>query len=106
MCVVLGFSIIVLVVPGLFAIHRANYSPFFTHGVSGLALSFIPLFFSYAGFESLAQTAGETKGQHAPFAAGVSQRHQRDGPGLCLDVGRRLWRSAALANSGQRDAHD
>jgi len=61
MCVVLGFSIIVLVVPGLFAIRVANYSPFLTHGVSGLALSFIPLFFSYAGFESLAQTAGETK---------------------------------------------
>jgi basic amino acid/polyamine antiporter, APA family len=61
MCVLLGFSIIVLVVPGLFAIHRANYSPFFTHGANGLALSFIPLFFSYAGFESLAQTAGETK---------------------------------------------
>ena len=61
MCVVLGFSIIVLVIPGLFAIHVANYSPFFTHGAGGLALSFIPLFFSYAGFESLAQTAGETK---------------------------------------------
>lgn len=61
MCALLGLSIIVLVVPGLFAIRSANYSPFFTHGVSGLALSFIPLFFSYAGFESLAQTAGETK---------------------------------------------
>ena len=61
MCVVLGFSIIVLVVPGLFAIRVANYSPFLTHGLGGLALSFIPLFFSYAGFESLAQTAGETK---------------------------------------------
>ncbi len=61
MCVVLGFSIVVLVVPGLFAIHVRNYSPFFTHGAGGLALSFIPLFFSYAGFESLAQTAGETK---------------------------------------------
>ena len=61
MCVVLGISIIVLVVPGLFAIHLTNYSPFFTHGAGGLALSFIPLFFSYAGFESLAQTAGETK---------------------------------------------
>ena len=61
MCVLLGVSILVLVVPGLFAIHAANYSPFFTHGWRGLALSFIPLFFSYAGFESLAQTAGETK---------------------------------------------
>jgi APA family basic amino acid/polyamine antiporter len=59
--VVLGLSIIVLVVPGLFAIRVANYSPFLTHGIGGLALSFIPLFFSYAGFESLAQTAGETK---------------------------------------------
>src|ERR1044072_652913 len=38
MCVVLGFSIIVLVVPGLFAIHVGNYSPFFTHGAGGLAL--------------------------------------------------------------------
>jgi len=61
MCVVLGISIVVLVVPGLFAIRFSNYSPFFPHGGSGLALSFIPLFFSYAGFESLAQTAGETK---------------------------------------------
>ena len=61
MCALLGLSIIVLVAPGLFAIRSANYSPFFTHGISGLALSFIPLFFSYAGFESLAQTAGETR---------------------------------------------
>ena len=61
MCAVLGLSIVVLVVPGLFAIHFSNYSPFLTHGASGLASSFIPLFFSYAGFESLAQTAGETK---------------------------------------------
>jgi basic amino acid/polyamine antiporter, APA family len=61
MCVLLGLSILVLVVPGLFAIHPANYRPFLTHGVSGLAASLVPLFFSYAGFESLAQTAGETK---------------------------------------------
>jgi APA family basic amino acid/polyamine antiporter len=61
MCLLLGLSIFVLVVPGLFAIHPANYTPFFTHGAGGLALSLIPLFFSYAGFESLAQTAGETK---------------------------------------------
>ena len=61
MCVLLGLSILVLVVPGLFAIRAANYTPFFTHGVPGFASSLIPLFFSYAGFESLAQTAGETK---------------------------------------------
>lgn len=61
MCVLLGLSILVLVVPGLFAIHPANYSPFVTHGANGFALSLAPIFFSYAGFESLAQTAGETK---------------------------------------------
>src|ERR1041385_9114550 len=61
MCVVLGISILVLVIPGLFAIHPANYSPFVTHGAKGFALSLAPIFFSYAGFESLAQTAGETK---------------------------------------------
>lgn len=61
MCAVLGISIFVLVVPGIFAIHPANYSPFITHGASGFALSLAPIFFSYAGFESLAQTAGETK---------------------------------------------
>src|SRR5437764_1317242 len=61
MCVLLGLSICVLVIPGLFAIHPANYSPFITHGPRGFALSLAPIFFSYAGFESLAQTAGETK---------------------------------------------
>jgi len=61
MCVLLGLSVIVLVVPGLFSVQRENFSPFFTHGAKGFALSLIPLFFSYAGFESLAQTAGETK---------------------------------------------
>ena len=61
MCALLGLSILVLVLPGLFAIHRANYSPFISHGARGFAASLIPLFFSYAGFEALAQTAGETK---------------------------------------------
>src|SRR3989441_10688266 len=61
MCALLGLSIVVLVVPGLFAIHPANYSPFITHGLGGLAACLVPLFFSYAGFEALAQTAGEVK---------------------------------------------
>src|SRR5205823_10591306 len=61
MCALLGISIVILVVPGLFAIHPANYRPFITHGAGGFALSLAPIFFSYAGFESLAQTAGETK---------------------------------------------
>jgi amino acid transporter len=58
---VLGVSIVVLVVPGLFAIRPENYRPFFTHGASGFAAALPPLFFAYAGFESLAQTAGEVK---------------------------------------------
>jgi len=61
MCALLGVSILVLVIPGLFAIHPANYTPFITHGARGFALSLAPIFFSYAGFEGLAQTAGETK---------------------------------------------
>jgi amino acid transporter len=61
MLALLGLSIVVLVVPGLFAVKPANYHPFFTHGVPGFAAALPPLFFAYAGFESLAQTAGELK---------------------------------------------
>ncbi|MFQ5669200.1 MAG: APC family permease [Acidobacteriota bacterium] len=61
MCALLGLSIIVLVVPGLFALRPGNYRPFFTHGAGGFAACLPPLFFAYAGFESLAQTAGEVK---------------------------------------------
>jgi APA family basic amino acid/polyamine antiporter len=61
MCALLGLSILVLVVPGLFHLHAANYQPFITHGFNGFAASLVLLFFSYAGFESLAQTAGEVK---------------------------------------------
>src|SRR4051794_14519898 len=55
MCILLGLSLVVLIVPGLFAIHFANYRPFITHGIGGFAAALPPLFFSYAGFESLAQ---------------------------------------------------
>ena len=61
MLALLGVSLVVLVVPGLFAIHAANYRPFFTQGLAGFARSLPPLFFAYAGFESLAQTAGEVR---------------------------------------------
>jgi APA family basic amino acid/polyamine antiporter len=61
MCLLLGVSLVVLIVPGLFAIHPANYHPFITHGLRGFAASLPPLFFAYAGFESLAQTAGEVR---------------------------------------------
>jgi len=59
MCMILGVSLVVLIGPGLFALHRAYYTPFFAHGLRGFAASLPPLFFAYAGFESLAQTAGE-----------------------------------------------
>jgi APA family basic amino acid/polyamine antiporter len=61
MCAVLGLSILVLIVPGMFAIHPAYYRPFFTHGAAGFIASLPPLFFAYAGFEALAQTAGEVE---------------------------------------------
>src|SRR5918911_2037398 len=61
MCALLGLSLVVLVVPGLFAIKQANYQPFVTHGAGGFASSLVPLFFAFAGFESLAQAAGEVR---------------------------------------------
>lgn len=61
MVALLGVSIAVLVLPGLFAIHPEHYRPFFTHGPRGFAAALPPLFFAYAGFESLAQTAGEVR---------------------------------------------
>ena len=54
-------ALFVLIIPGLFFLRSENYSPFFTHGPTGFAASLLPLFFAYAGFESLAQTAGEVK---------------------------------------------
>jgi len=61
MCALLGVSIVVLVVPGVFAIELANYRPFYRGGFAGLAAALPLLFFAFAGFESLAQTAGEVK---------------------------------------------
>src|ERR1700752_772049 len=54
-------AILVLIVPGLFAIRSANYQPFVSHGFGGFAASLLPIFFAYAGFESVAQTAGEVR---------------------------------------------
>ena len=54
-------ALLVLIVPGLFVLNSQNYTPFFTHGVGGFGASLLPLFFAYAGFESIAQTAGEVK---------------------------------------------
>jgi amino acid transporter len=54
-------ALLVLIGPGLFVLHSSNYVPFFTHGAGGFGASLLPLFFAYAGFESIAQTAGEVK---------------------------------------------
>jgi len=54
-------ALLVLIVPGLFVLNKSNYTPFFTHGPSGFGASLLPLFFAYAGFESIAQTAGEVQ---------------------------------------------
>ncbi|HEX6650135.1 MAG TPA: APC family permease [Pyrinomonadaceae bacterium] len=54
-------ALLVLIVPGLFVLNTSNYTPFFTHSWSGFGVSLLPLFFAYAGFESIAQTAGEVK---------------------------------------------
>src|SRR5829696_1076129 len=54
-------ALLVLIVPGLFVLESSNYTPFFTHGWGGFGSSLLPLFFAYAGFESIAQTAGEVK---------------------------------------------
>jgi amino acid transporter len=61
MCLVLAVAIVVLVIPGLLAVKRDNFRPFFTGGFGGFAISLPPLFFAYAGFEALAQTAGEVR---------------------------------------------
>jgi amino acid transporter len=61
MCAVLGVSLLVLIVPGLFAIRPENYRPFVTHGMRGFLAALPPIFFAYAGFEALAQTAGEVR---------------------------------------------
>jgi amino acid transporter len=53
--------LLVLIVPGLFVLDTSNYTPFFTHSWGGFGASLLPLFFAYAGFESIAQTAGEVK---------------------------------------------
>jgi basic amino acid/polyamine antiporter, APA family len=70
MVIVKCLAIVILVVPGLFAIQGKNFSPMFPNGFwatitpegeRGFMAVLPPLFFAYAGFESLAQTAGETK---------------------------------------------
>jgi amino acid transporter len=58
---ILIVSILVLVIPGIFAIDMKYYDPLLPKGIGGLLAAMPMLFFSYAGFETLAQVAGETK---------------------------------------------
>tara|TARA_Y100000590_G_scaffold71183_1_gene78150 strand:+ start:2887 stop:4233 length:1347 start_codon:yes stop_codon:yes gene_type:complete len=58
---ILIFSIFILVVPGLFVINLSFYDPLLPMGFNGLMEAMPMLFFSYAGFETLSQVAGETR---------------------------------------------
>jgi APA family basic amino acid/polyamine antiporter len=61
MFAVLIAAIVLLVVPGLFSVEGDNLSPFLPFGFDGVLAALPALFFAYAGFEALAQTAGETR---------------------------------------------
>ena len=61
MCALLGLSLVVLIGPGLMNVRSENLTPFFPGGASGFMGALPPLFFAYAGFEALAQTAGEVE---------------------------------------------
>src|SRR5262249_27249624 len=43
------------------AVKVEHYRPFFRNGLAGFLAALPPLFFAYAGFESLAQAAGEVR---------------------------------------------
>ncbi|MEO6597039.1 MAG: APC family permease [Planctomycetota bacterium] len=61
MCSVLAVALLVLIGPGLFAVEAKNLQPFFPAGWHGFANALPMLFFAYAGFESLAHSAGEVR---------------------------------------------
>lgn len=58
---VLIVSLLIIIVPGLFYAKAANFTPFLPNGFSGFLKALPILFFAYAGFDCLSQTAGETK---------------------------------------------
>lgn len=61
MSLILLVAVALLVLPGLFFVDFKNYTPFMPLGLDGFFRAMATLFFGYAGFESLAQTAGETR---------------------------------------------
>ena len=66
MLAILILSILVLVIPGVFAVNMEYYEPLLPKGFSGLLAAMPMLFFSYAGFETLARSLERQKIQHAP----------------------------------------
>lgn len=54
-------SILLIILPGFFSIRAENFHPFFPKGIDGFTKALAVLFFAYAGFDALAQTAEETK---------------------------------------------
>lgn len=58
---VLIASLLIIIVPGIFTVKAANFTPFLPNGFSGFLKALPILFFAYAGFDCLSQTAGETK---------------------------------------------
>lgn len=65
MCSLLGLSILILVVFGLFAVETSNYRPFFEGDAEGFVKALPILFFAYAGFESIAHNAAEVRDSRA-----------------------------------------
>ncbi|WP_051298787.1 APC family permease [Arthrobacter castelli] len=58
---VLIASLIVLIIPGLFNIDTASYTPFFTGEFSGFMAATVPLFYAFIGIEVAAQFGAEVK---------------------------------------------
>lgn len=61
MTAILLIAIAVLVIPGLFSMNLGYYKPLFPFGLDGFIRILPSLFFSYFGFEQLAQAGGEMK---------------------------------------------
>jgi APA family basic amino acid/polyamine antiporter len=58
---ILMLAVILLIFPGIYAVKASNLTPFMPHGWAGFLKALPVLFFAYAGFDALSQTAGETK---------------------------------------------
>lgn len=63
-------SILVLVLPGLFAVEPGNYRPFFTGGIDGALAAAVPLFYAYIGIAVAGQMGAEVRnpGRNLPLA--------------------------------------